>query len=105
MIGDGSPPSEGERRVVRFRRGPAAARTPVTGPPPVADLSKFEHGGDADDYRHRMMVNVAAFVFVIGLIAAGIWLADTMAQMRRNQDCVLSGRRGCTPVEAPKERW
>jgi hypothetical protein len=52
-----------------------------------------------------MMVNIAAFLFVIGLIGAGIWLADTMARMRKDQDCVLSGRRGCTPVEVSKDRW
>jgi hypothetical protein len=73
----------------------------------VADsrLSTYVRGENPDDYRHRMVVNVVAFVFVIGLIAAGLWLADTMAAMRKNQDCVLSGRRGCTPVEVTKDRW
>jgi hypothetical protein len=52
-----------------------------------------------------MIVNVAAFAVVAALIGAGLWLADTMATMRKNQDCVLSGRRGCTPVEVTKERW
>jgi hypothetical protein len=28
-----------------------------------------------------------------------------MAAMRKIQDCVLSGRRGCTPVEVSKDRW
>jgi len=50
-------------------------------------------------------VNAAVFVLVIGLIGAALWLADTMAAMRKNQDCVLSGRRGCTPVEVSKDRW
>ena len=68
-------------------------------------MAKYERVENPDDYRHRMAVNVVAFVFVIGLIAAGIWLADTMAAMRKNQDCVLSGRRGCTPVEVTKDRW
>jgi hypothetical protein len=68
---------------------------------PVQDLEKFEHSGEEDDYRHRMTVNVAAFVIAVLLILSGVWLATTMAQMRKNQDCVLSGRRGCTPVEAP----
>jgi hypothetical protein len=98
--------SGSERRVVKFRRGRANARLPAAGPPPVDDLAKYERGGeDADDYRHRMIVNAAAFLFVLALIGAGLWLADTMAKMRRNQDCVLSGRRGCTPVEVSKERW
>jgi hypothetical protein len=52
-----------------------------------------------------MIVNTAVFVFVVGLIGAALWLADTMATMRKNQDCVLSGRRGCTPVEVSKDRW
>jgi hypothetical protein len=105
MASDGPPSSDNEPRVVNFRRGPGGARQPVPSPPPVADLAKYERDEGTDDYRHRMIVNVVAFVFVIGLIGAGLWLADTMAQMRKNQDCVLSGRRGCTPVEAPKDRW
>ena len=32
-------------------------------------------------------------------------LDGVMATMRKNQDCVLSGRRGCTPVEVTKDRW
>jgi hypothetical protein len=105
MSSDGSSPSGSERRVVSFRRGPAGSNSPGIGSPPVNDLAKFEHSADVDDYRHRMMVNVAALVFVIALIGAGLWLADTMAGMRRNQDCVLSGRRGCAPVEVTKGRW
>lgn len=78
---------------------------PTPAPPPTDDLAKFEHGEGVDDYRHRMTVNIIAFVFVVGLIGAGLWLADTMARMRKDQDCVLSGRRGCTPVEFNKDRW
>jgi hypothetical protein len=92
-------------QVVSFRRRRSGARTPVTAPPPVEDLSKYEQGPEVDDYRHRMIVNLAAFVFVLALIGAGLWLADTMARMRKNQDCVLSGRRNCSPVEVIKNRW
>jgi hypothetical protein len=105
MVDNGSPSSDNEPRVVNFRRGQGGARQPVAGPPPVEDLAKYERGEGADDYRHRMIVNAAAFLFVIALIGAGLWLADTMARMRKNQDCVLSGRRGCTPVEVSKDRW
>jgi hypothetical protein len=94
-----SPSFEPERRVLPFRRARAAM------PPPLADLAKYERGEEIDDYRHRMIVNAVAFVFVLVLIAAGLWLADTMARMRKDQDCVLSGRRGCTPVEYNKGRW
>lgn len=105
MTSNGSSSSDGERRVVSFRHDQAGARPPAAGPPPVEDLAKYQRSEGSDDYRHRMIVNAVAFVFVIALIGAGLWLADTMAKMRKNQDCVLSGRRGCTPVEVTKERW
>ncbi len=46
-----------------------------------------------------MIVNIAGLAFVVALVAAAIWLTDTMATMRKNQDCVLSGRTGCSPVD------
>jgi len=95
--------AEKESRVVDFRRN--NVRRPPPPSAPVEDLAKYERDESSDDYRHRMIVNITVFVFVVGLIGAGIWLADTMAAMRKNQDCVLSGRRGCTPVEVSKDRW
>lgn len=97
-MSDGSPTSS-ESRVIPLRRGPAGTHAPTGAPPPVADLAKFETGPETDDYHHRMMVNVAAFVFLVALIGGGIWLVDTMAKMQKDQNCVLSGRRGCTPIE------
>ncbi|HMF26103.1 MAG TPA: hypothetical protein VKG24_28815 [Pseudolabrys sp.] len=96
-------PSGNEHRVIKFRRGSTTAQS--SPPSPVKDLTKYERSEDADDYRHRMIVNIAAFLVVVALIGTGIWLADTMAAMRKNQDCVLSGRRNCAPVEVTKERW
>jgi hypothetical protein len=98
-----TPSSENEARVVNFRTRMAAPRPPAT--PPVEDLTKYERDDAPDDYRHRMIVNVVAFCAIVALIGMGVWLADTMASMRKNQDCVLSGRRGCSPVEVTKERW
>ena len=95
--------SEDESRVVNFRSRVAVTRPPAT--PPVEDLTKYERDEGPDDYRHRMFVNVVAFAAIVALIGIGVWLADTMATMRKNQDCVLSGRRGCSPVDVTKERW
>jgi hypothetical protein len=105
MITNDQPSSpQPERRVLKFSRRGAGMRPAASAPPPVDDLAKFERSAEADDYRHRMMMNTAAFLFVVALIGAGLWLADTMASMRRNQDCVLAGHRNCTPVEVTKER-
>ncbi|HEY7665573.1 MAG TPA: hypothetical protein VH934_20850 [Xanthobacteraceae bacterium] len=91
-----------DQRVVPFRPRRAdgwrrTARAPST--PPVEGLAKYEGGEHDDDYRHRMAVNVAALLFTVVLALAGVWLALQIAQMRKNQDCVLSGRRNCAPIE------
>jgi hypothetical protein len=46
-----------------------------------------------------MLVNIAAIVFTILLASAGAWLAINLADMRKTQDCFLSGRRNCTPID------
>jgi len=67
------------------------------------DLARYEQ--DAEDepinYRHRMLMNVMAVVVVTVLVGIGVWLADTIAEMERKQDCVLQGRQNCAPIEIP----
>lgn len=103
-------PSDNDHRVVPFRpRRPTAntsrgwrwsQRATQHPPPPVEGLAKYEGGrGEDDDYRHRMMVNLAALVFTILLAGVGVWLTVQIADMRKNQDCALSGRRNCAPID------
>jgi hypothetical protein len=40
---------------------------------------KYERPESIDDYRHRMVVNAIALVFVTLLIFAGLWLVNMMA--------------------------
>jgi hypothetical protein len=100
-------PGDDEHRVLRFRprRGLSgstqdwrAKRDTTASGPPVENLGKYEGGERDDDYRHRMMVNLAALLFTLLLATAGAWLAVKIADMRKNQDCVLSGRRNCAPI-------
>jgi hypothetical protein len=72
--------------------------------PAPADIDEFANQDQPDDFRHRMVTNAAAFAFVAVLVLSGLWLADSLALMRKNQDCVLSGKRGCTPVETQVSR-
>jgi hypothetical protein len=104
---DRSPPTEDKGRIVRFRRRGAPGewrwpkRNPPHGDPPGDDLTKFEQSGPEDDYRHRMTINALGFLVTILLVIAGVWMADKITEMRKNQDCVLSGRRNCAPIDVP----
>jgi hypothetical protein len=107
-------PGDHDHRILRFRPRAGTSgsaqdwrtqRDRRANAPPVENLAKYEGGERDDDYRHRMMVNLAALVFTLVLAAAGAWLAVKIADMRKNQDCVLSGRRNCAPIAVqPPER-
>jgi hypothetical protein len=102
-----SVPSDDEHRVLQFR---PRSQVPVTGirrnPNEMVrklevanDLSRYERNAEEpDDFRHRMLANVAAFAFTVALLAIGIWLAMSIAHLRRTQDCVLMGRHDCVQI-------
>jgi hypothetical protein len=66
------------------------------------DLSRYEREREEpDDFRHRMLANIAAFAFTMALLAVGIWLAMSISHLRRTQDCVLMGRHDCVQIFPP----
>ena len=112
--------NEEEHRVLQFRpRQAQPSQTPrwrgngvVTPlhqdspPEPVAlsrlDLSRYENPREEpDDFRHRMLANIAGFAFTVALTVVGIWLAMSIADLRKTQDCVLMGRRDCIRISVP----
>ena len=104
--------TEDEHRVLPFRprAAPAApAGRKAFGPTPhddsrpdPYDLSRYERDREEpDDFRHRMLANIAAFAFTVALTAVGIWLAVSIADLRRTQDCVLMGRHDCVRISTP----
>src|SRR5436305_1463406 len=92
-------------QVLPFRpRGEKTrAQRPQAGapqPPALESLAKYE-GADVDDnYRHRMMVNLAGLLVTVALAVIGVWLAVQIADLRKKQDCIFSGRRNCAPIES-----
>jgi hypothetical protein len=106
--------SEQEHRVLQFRpRTPASAPGRRGGPDDryghddlphePNDLSRYERNREEpDDFRHRMLANIAAFAFTVALTAIGIWLAMSIADLRKTQDCVLMGRRDCVRITTPQ---
>ncbi|MBX6425219.1 MAG: hypothetical protein IRZ09_04775 [Variibacter sp.] len=100
---------DGEPNVLRFRRrargGGVVRRVPRAHASlspfhsPIADVGKYERSSaERDDYTHRMLVNAAGFLVCALLVAAGVWIVSKMAEIRRDQDCVLSGRRNCAQI-------
>jgi hypothetical protein len=51
--------------------------------------------------RDRMVTNIVVVIFLLALVGGGIWIANAMFNMRKTQDCVLSGRRNCAGVSVP----
>ena len=65
-------------------------------------LAAFEHIDAApDNFRHRMIANGAGFAAALLLALTGIWLAEKMAELRHDQDCVLMRLQSCAAA-APK---
>jgi hypothetical protein len=96
-------PDRDKGRILPFRRR-GKARTDnaprTTTDEPIDGVDKYAVS-EPDNYRQRMINNGLAFVACVVLAAIGIWLATSIAEMRRNQDCVLSGRRNCAQLNVP----
>ena len=92
-------PEDEKGRILPFRRQGSPQRPVLPGP--VEDVGKYAVSEEPDNYRQRMINNGLALAFCILLVAIGVWLATSIAEMRRNQDCVLSGRRNCANVVVP----
>lgn len=96
-------PEDDDHVVVPFRPRNALGAAPahhaashIQQPPRSRDESP-------EDFRHRMLANTAALAFTIVLTVIGFWLATSIADMRKTQDCVLAGRRDCAPIAAPHD--
>ena len=98
--------SDDQHIVLKFRPRTSAhppggrkERDPANASPAANDRSGYERPRDeGDDFRHRMLANVAALAFTVALTAIGIWLAVSIADLRKTQDCVLMGRRDCARI-------
>lgn len=107
------PESEGvtsSAQVLQFRaRERSTDRSPAGVAAPndleselLDDLAQYERDPEEEEninYPRRMLMNAVAAAAVTILIGVGVWLADTIAEMERNQDCVLQGRQNCAPIE------
>jgi hypothetical protein len=54
-----------------------------------------------DDQRNRNLENAVMLGVLAVLVAVGVWLFGTMADIRKVQDCAAQGRRNCATIEIP----
>ncbi|MBN9586553.1 MAG: hypothetical protein BGN84_05010 [Afipia sp. 62-7] len=54
-----------------------------------------------EDDGNRAVENAVMLGFFLVLVAAGIWLLSSMADLRKTQDCAAQGRRNCGTIETP----
>jgi len=54
-----------------------------------------------EDEGNRGIENAVMLGFFVVLVAAGIWLLGTMADVRKAQDCAAQGRRNCATIDVP----
>jgi hypothetical protein len=66
----------------------------------IDDFARFEQEQDEPiDYRHRMIMNLIALAILTSLVGLGVWIADTITDLQREQDCLIQGRSNCAPIE------
>jgi len=58
-------------------------------------------GEDEETDRERMTTNIVIAVFLALLVGGGVWLANALVNLRKTQDCALSGRRNCAEISVP----
>jgi len=57
---------------------------------------------DPPEEGSRIVENAVMAGFFVVLVAGGVWLLGTMADVRKAQDCAAQGRRNCATIEAPE---
>jgi hypothetical protein len=68
----------------------------------IDDFARFEQEQDEPiDYRHRMIMNLIALAILVLLVGLGVWIAHTISDLQREQDCLVQGRSNCAPIELP----
>ncbi|HEX3538753.1 MAG TPA: hypothetical protein VHU15_18500 [Stellaceae bacterium] len=88
----GAPVAEGVCRSAG--RGLAGTTTPRH----FAAMSDDRNDDDGNDSRRRAMIGL---VVVAVLVVIGYFLMTTLRQNANLEDCLMSGRHNCAPIEVP----
>ncbi len=53
-----------------------------------------------DDEPHSNTRNIIGLVVILAMLVGGWFIVQRLAQTSRVEDCLMSGRRNCAPVDA-----
>jgi hypothetical protein len=63
---------------------------------------RSDHGDDAADQRRSAAL--IGLIIILALAIAGVVLVRELRERSRLEDCLMSGRTNCAPIEAPLRR-
>jgi hypothetical protein len=69
---------------------------------PAPEPPEDQGDGRGDHQGNRNIENAVMLGFFVVLVAAGVWLLGTMADIRKVQDCAAQGRRNCAVIDVPE---
>jgi hypothetical protein len=93
-------------QVIRFEPRPLARRQIPASVEPVEEdsdeFARFEQEQEQPiNYRQRMIMNLIALTILTLLVGLGVWIADKISDLQRQQDCLIQGRSNCAPIDLP----
>jgi hypothetical protein len=83
-----------DRFIVRELRGGNSAGQPMN--------NRSEQGDEEADQRRS--VALIGLIIILALAIAGVLLVRELRERSRLEDCLMSGRTNCAPIEAPLRR-
>jgi len=59
-----------------------------------------DENDDNSAYPKRRRAALAGLIFLLALVAAGLYLAHELRGVSQLQDCVMAGRTNCAPIDS-----
>jgi flagellar biogenesis protein FliO len=64
--------------------------------------NRSEHSEDEADQRRSSAL--IGLIIILALAIAGVWLVRELREKSALEDCLMSGRTNCAPIEVPSRR-
>jgi hypothetical protein len=64
--------------------------------------NRSQNGDDEADQRRSAAL--IGLIIILALAIAGVWLVRELREKSQLEDCLMSGRTNCAPIEAPARR-